>query len=72
MERYWDRRQWDLEVEALMNPFGGGEAEDEGADEDPMKQIFKQPAIDATDAGGLSYLQSELNIPVKIRHRKKE
>jgi hypothetical protein len=69
MERYWDRYEWTLEVEAMMNPLGGGEDEDEG-DSDSLVQVFKQPAIDATSDSGLAYLESEMNIPVKRRFRK--
>lgn len=65
-ERYWDRRVWDLEVQAAMNPFAG---EKKDGPEDSMEEIFNQPAINITDPGGEAFLANELGIKVKRRKR---
>jgi len=57
-ERYWDRKLWDIEVQAAMNPFGG-------SDEDETNPDGSSVAIDATTDEGLAQLQS-MGLPIKV------
>lgn len=56
-----------------MNPFGGGEEEEEtlGDGDDELRSIFKQKPVDATGDAGIAYLQKELGIQVKMRPPRK-